>query len=82
MSISIHLRLNLSNVIINITKILSQGMYSKIKRVYSKMLVIKVNDLLIFKGAYESIKYKFIFQHFTVNSDHLLVYFHNQNNFR
>ena len=30
----------------------------------------KVNDLLIFKGAYESIKYKFIFRHFTVNSDH------------
>ena len=46
--------------IINITKILRQGMFSKIKRVYSKMLVIKVNDLIIFKGAYESIKYKLI----------------------
>ena len=46
------------------------------------MLVIKGNDLLIFKGAYESIKYKFFFQHFTVNNDHLLVYFHKQNDFR
>ena len=81
MSISIHLRLNLANVIINITEILSQGMYCKIKRVFLNA-GNKSERFAYFKRCSRKHQIQTNFQHFTVNNGYLLVYFHKQNNFR